>query len=367
MKPPNDKDAQRLLDSREKSQVEPIPKNQEFFEWLERLFDGPSQFPEKIETRVVAGKEFERLGAMIKQIVFPPKAPKPTKEQLVALSNELIFRMQQDCDIQRKSVVYGIHVAHLSRDPDFYERWLHRCYPSPLRSHDGMPRPEEEPDARSMAEAQFPTQVLSHGERMFQLYGGGFEGLMDRFDRVLERQEISIEKKDARIEKLSEMLERALSLEDERREKREWNQLKMQSIQKAIDLGLGLAPPLLGQLMGGKGGGGNGVKDTAETVTLRNFFKKESEGGLLTEEQAVFAFGTDDGKPGVLSFDQAKLLWGVAHCQIPLDDLDKLLPGGPLEVTMDQIIALQSKFRQEQIAPLIVIFEARMRRKSVGN
>lgn len=351
---------QKLLDTREKSQVEAVPRRPDFFEWLERLFDG-AQFPEKLETRVVQGKNFERLGPMIKQIIFPPKAVKPTKEMLVALSNELLFLMQRDCDIQRKSVVYGVHCAHFSRDNDFYERWLHRATPSPLRANDGIARDDAEEEQTQ--DARFSSQVLTHHERLFQLYGGGFEGLLDRFDRVLERQETRIIKQDERIEKLSEMLERSLSLEAERAEKREWNQLKIRSVEKALDLGLAIAPPLVNQIAGKQVIPTN---DSSEAITLRGFFKKTSEGGSLTEEQAVKAFGTDDGKPGILSFDQAKLLWDVAHCKASPDELDKLLPGGGLAVTPEQFVALQTMcgFAQEQIAPLYLLFQNRMKHKA---
>lgn len=357
-----------MLDTREKSQVEPIPKSPPLFEWLEKLFDGGSQFPEVIACRVVTGRNFERLGPLIKQIIYPPKASKPSREELVSLTNELVGLMQRDSDIQRKRVVYGLHVSHKARESDFYERYLFACNPSPLHAGEGVPRPDDsdsDPGERTI-EAQFAVQAMGHMERMFALYGGGFEGLLDRMDRVNEQQAQAIVKKDERIEKLSDMLERALSLEEERREKRDWSALKMRSVEKAFELGLAIAPPLLNQIAGRKLIETN---DSSEAIALRNFFKKKSEGGQLTEEQAVLAFGSDDGKPGVLTYEQTKLLFEVAHCRIPVDELDKVLPGGSLEISREQVMALTSKcgLSIEQLTPLHLIFDARMKqRKTAG-
>lgn len=358
-----EKERQKLLDTREKSQVEPVPKSPALFEWLEKLFDGGSQFPEMIACRVVSGRNFERLGPTVKQIIFPPKATKPSREELVSMTNDLVGLMQRDADIQRKSVVYGLHVSHKLRDSDFYERYLHRCNPSPLHSGDGVPRPDDnEPSEERAIEAQVSVQIMGHMERMFALYGGGFEGLLDRMDRVNEQQAQAIVKKDERIEKLADMLERSLSHEEERREKREWGQLKIRSVEKAFELGLAIAPPLLNQIAGKKL---IETSDSPEAITLRNFFKKKDQGGSLTEEQAVLAFGSDDGRSGVLALEQTKLLVDVAYCRISTNELDKLLPGGPLEVTQEQVMALMSKcgLTVEQLAPLQLIFAARMKQR----
>lgn len=353
--------------------VEPIPKREDFFLWLEKLFfDEPEafQFPEKIEVRVVSGKHHERLGPMIKQLLFGPgQQQKPTRTKLVEISNEILHRVQRDCDIQRKTMVYGVHVAHFAREADFYERYLLRCNPSAAHQSEGSPRDGEDDDSQG---GKFVNQVMSHHEKMFSLYGGAFEGLLDRMDRVLERQEGRIEKQDARIEKMSEVLEKALSLEAERAEKREWQQLKIKAAEKGLELGAALAPPLLNSLMAkGKTTTGEPDGEGLEALTLRNFFKKDTEGGMLTQEQANIAFGLysetpphDLVKPGVLSMEQAKVLWDVAYGNAPAAALDSLLPGGNFAVTGEQLMALQSKcgFSMEQLAPLQMIFEARMKR-----
>lgn len=362
----------------DKSQVEPVPKRQDFFEWLETLFyqePEAANFPEKIEVRVVTGKNFERLGPMVKQTVYGPgKDSKPTRGKLVELSNEVLFRCQRDCDIQRKPVVYGVHVSHFARETDFYERWLIRCQPTGVHSLEGTPRAGGDDDAeggRDITQAAFTTQVLSHHERMFSLYGGAFEGILDRMDRVLERQENRIDKQDARIEKMSEVLERALSLEAERAERREWQALKIKAAEKGLELGVALAPPLLNSIMNKNQPAPPVGTETPETMTLKAFFKKVEEGGQLTKEQSDAAFGVYDEEPpykvirqGVLNIDQVRLLWSVAQCEISADELDKLMPGGPLAISAEQVMALQTQcgFDIAQLAPLHMIFEARQKK-----
>ncbi|KKW46509.1 MAG: hypothetical protein UY96_C0003G0012 [Parcubacteria group bacterium GW2011_GWB1_56_8] len=86
---------------------------------------------------------------------------------------------------------------------------------------------------------------------------------------------------------------------------------------------------------------------------------------MLTKEQADKAIGIWDetnqciSKPGVLSQGQSQILFQVAYGQAPPEELDKLLPGGILAVSMEQLARLQQIFPLEQIAPLMLIFQSR--------
>lgn len=358
-------------DVRAKSLVDPTPKNEDFCNWLESLFDGPTGFPEKIDTRVVTGKHGERLGPMIKQIIFPPTTEKPKKEDIVNLSNQLLHMVQRDCDMQRRSVVYGVHVVHFSREVDYYERYLIRCSPKGVHAADGPPRggadgEYEDGEGMPMHE-RFSAQALGHHERMFSLYGGAFEGIVDRLDRIIERQDRRIETQDATIAKQNETMERALSLQAEREERREWNKLKIESATKAVNTLVSVGPPLLNQIWGKSV---IPTSETMETITLKNFFKLEGQGGTLTKDQIDAAFGVYDEKPphalltpGILSELQSQLLHNVAHCQAPVDDIDRLLFGGDLEVSREQFMALAQVFSSEQMMPLQILFDGRLKKK----
>lgn len=373
---------------------EPLPKRQDFFEWLESLFDGSTQHPEKLEMRIVSGKNLERLGPMIKQIVYGPAdylpteskkgsgaagdggggSRKPSREKLVMLSNELLYRAQKDCDESRAPHTYAVFASHFARETEFYERWVMRLTPQGVYAKDGAGGAaavddEDQPVVKSSISDQWAIQKMQHDERLFNFYGGAIEGVLDRMDRVIERQEQALENLRARYERQQEITERAMSLEAEREAAREWRRLAIKSAEKGIDMAIGMAPPLLNQLIGKKV---MPTKESAESIALKNFFKRTEEGGKLTQEQANAAFGLFDDKPphnmikpGVMTVAQAKLLWDVANCEVPADDLDKLLPGGALEVTTDQLMKLQGEcgFDMDQLAPLAALISARQQRR----
>jgi hypothetical protein len=378
----------------EKIEIEPQPKNPEFFEWFETLFDGTTQFPEKIHTCVVTGPNKERLGPVVTSTLFGPeqklskktkvsaetaeaeveeeqkrewfKGGKPTREELVAYSNMILNRCQQMCEATRKSTVFGVHVAHFSRDDDFYERYLLRCQPKQVTK--GERGEDIEEDAENLdgmsARDRYAIQALQHDERMFNMYGAGIEGLLDRQDRALEREALTNERLRLTTERQQEIIERLQSNSLEREMARDWNNLKIKSVEKGIALVTGLAPPIINQIAGRKV---VPTEDTAESLTLKSFFKLESDGGTLTTEQADKAFGTRDDKPphdvltrGVLSPDQVTLLLDVAFCRVKPDVLDQLIEDGPLKVSMEQAMELQGIFSQEQIAPIMALLMLRM-------
>ena len=368
-----------------KTQIEPVPKNPQFFEWLEKLFDGTAQFPEKIETRVVSGRHNERLGPMIKQIVFSPQAreavkestketktgekgrnsSKPSREELVAMSNELLYLCQRDCDQARRPTTYGVHVAHFMREVDFYERWVMFLKPQGIHAPKDGEEVDDEDGESGSPQHKYAIQKLHHDERMFNLYGGALEGLIDRQDRALEREASTNERLRSSNERLLEMVEKLQSQDHQRKMDEQWNNLKIKSVEKGLDLAIGLAPPLLNQLTGKKT---IATQESAESITLKAFFKRDEDGGKLTVAQADRAFGAYDKdmnliKAGALSTEQAKLLWDVAHCAAPVEELDRLLPGGSLEVKQEQVIELQKIFEAEQLMPIIALIGMRLQNK----
>jgi hypothetical protein len=368
-----------------KTQIEPVPKDQKFFEWLETLFNGVDQYPERIDTRVVKGQHYATLGPMVKQLIYAPQAresakestketktgdkgrnsSKPSREDLVALSNELLYRCQHDCDNQRRPTTYGVLAAHFMREVDFYDRWLIHLKPQGIYAPKaGEDEGDEEAETGSpLFRAQL--QHLSHGERMFSLHTAAIEAIVDRQDRALERAGANEEKLRSANERLLEIVEKLQSNAHVRAQEMQWNDMKIRSVEKGLELAINLAPPLLNQLTGKKT---VATQETAESLTLKTFFKRDDAGGKLTIEQADKAFGKYDNDNnlitvGVLSTEQAKLLWDVAHCTAPVDELDRLLPNGSLQVTQEQVMSLQNIFQPEQLMPIIALIGMRMQNK----
>ncbi len=371
------------MSEKNKSTVEPVAHDKDFFAWFEELFHGDGHFPETVTTRVVTGKNGARLGPVVDQMTFLPqpkltkedkpekgekaKGGKPSKEEMVATTNRLLFLMQRDCDQARRPTTYAVLATHFSRNPEPYSRWVFRLTPKGVHANEnGEPTEEESEDFDDgSTEKKYSVQKLRHNETMFQLYGGGMEGLIDRQDRALERADAREARLQAANERLLEMVEKMQSQNHQRMMDMQWNELKIESVKKGLDLAVNIAPPMLAKLTGKSDESGD---DVITRNTLKNFFKTPEQGGKMTDELAKLAFGQYDNteqralvKPGVLTEQQAKLLWDVAHGAAPTAELDRLLPGGPMAVSMEQAMALQQIFSTEQIAPVMMLITMRMK------
>lgn len=377
-------------DEKEKKKVEPknpdpVLKSKDLFDWLEPLFNGEDQFPERIDVRVVTGRHGERLGPMIHQYIYKPAEyaptpsangrPKPGREALVKLANEVMHRCQRDCDQQRRRVTYSAMACHFSREADFYARFLIDLQPGGTYRYDKDGKREvEDPGyefddegGRLPVHERFSGQALQHNKDMFEMYAIATGAIMERYERILNNQEIAIKERDSRIASQNDVIERALSLEEERKAKREWRELGVKMAEKAGNMGLDLAPPLVNHLIGKSV---LPVTSSPEQVTLKNFFRLVKDGGQLTSEQADAVFGVWAPEPphamikaGVLNLEQGQLLYRISEGQVPPEKIDDLLPGGPLQISFDQFQKITSScgLSIDQLMPLQMLFESRMK------
>ena len=238
---------------KEKVQVEPVAKKQDFFEWLEKLYDGTTQFPEKLLTCVVKGRYGEQLvNPPIKQIVYRPQANtkksktgdddaseenvsgvlngKPTREQIVKLSNLLLYLCQRDCDQHGKEMRYGIHAMHFSCDPEIYERSIVRMSPQGIHAKNGEESEDEEEtdDAGRPVHKRYAGQALDHDERMFTLNAEMSMGSSIGNTEELERtaKELADTREDLRRER--DMAEKERAQNHQRMLDLQWNELQDQ-------------------------------------------------------------------------------------------------------------------------------------------
>lgn len=375
-----------------KDKVEPVPSDKDLFEWWEGLFDGAGEFPEFINVHAVSGPQYARLGPQIEQYIYKPQIKgvkqnsegrdgedaaavvehgRPSREKIVATINRVRALCQRDCDQQRKSVVYGAHAMHFLRSEGIYSRFIFRLEPKGIhaakRGGYSTADDDESGDEEMTPQLRYHNQKLGHDERMFNMYGAALEGAFDRLDKVLEREYMTNERLRLQNERQAEIIEKLQSNASERDRQAKWDDLKMRTVERGFNLVADLAPPLLGQLTGKSPAG---IQKTPESITLDNFLKLDTQGGSLTVHQVEAAFGvyTDDEprkliKPGVLSDEQAHLLLHVAKCVVPADDLDRILPGGDLEITGTQQAQLMQIFTPDQILPLGALIQSRMQRR----
>lgn len=372
---------------------EPVPKRRDFFEWLDRLFLDPAGVPDRLEVCIAEGKNGGRVGLTILQHVFTIDASKkskegegegeanghsngkkdkskrlpglPSKEELVALSNEISYRCQHEADSLGMQMLYVVLPYCMARGDTPYSRWFVRTSPDNLRTKrgaGGVDDSDEEMDPTSVR--AWSIQALQHKERMFNMAAGAIEGAQDRNLAMMDRVLLVNEKLLSALERRDDALEHARRREMEHR----WEDVKIKTVERGMDLVTGLAPPLINQLMGRKV---LPTTESPESLCLKQFLKLEAEGGKLTEEQAARAFGKFDKEGnqyelGVLTVEQTTILIEVANCKQPADTLDKLIPGGEHAVSQDQLQAMLQIFPMEQIAGVGTLLETRMKQKKSG-
>jgi hypothetical protein len=368
--------------------VTPTIVDQNLFDFLEELFYGdpePEQFPEKITLDVVSGRYSNKIESTVDTYTFAPirattatvkagaGAPKPSRERLVALSNKLLGKMRQDCDECGHARGYAINAWSTSRGDVPYKYFPKKMQPSGRFARKPGEGDADEDDGLTR-DQKFAVQLYAQQQKMIELHGELMAGLFDRLDRAGERdrdenQRLRQENDRLRQERtrLVEQTERALSLELDREERREGLRQKRQLIDKSMAVVEQYGPMLAASLMGKKGGVINGsAEPNSEVEALQDFLRTTEDGGRMTVAQLTDAFGDwHDGElrtPGILDRSQALVIVMVARGQAPTDELDKLMPGGPLEIKPQQLMQLMNVFG-DQLEPLQKVFISRSQKK----
>lgn len=355
----------------EKVRVNPIASNMRVFEWIEDLFNGEQEFPNVIEVRLATGKGYMTNGPKLKQRIYQPTDSKPDRETLVKDANKLTAVMQTDCDVKQKPTVYALCAINFSRDAEPYDRALIQLKPGQSYRL-GENGDIEQDDEEQSIEKRHGVQMMGHMREMFQMSVDGWAGIVDRQDRTLERVMNRLDTMETRYFKMLDAFERSLDLKEDREAKRRKDELWVKGAEKMLELGVAIAPPIVNAIAG-KSVIPQPVHP--DVVELKKFLKRDTEGGKMTKEQQDKLLGIWDEststllQPGVLTVAQISTLFQVAGGQLPVDELDKLLPGGPYEITGEQLGQLQMIFASsmEQVMPLVLMFNARKQRREQAN
>src|SRR3990167_4458504 len=97
---------------KDRVQVNPEPVRPELFSFIERLFDGSDQKPERIELKQAFGASASKYGQQIDLWEFKPNVVKPEREAIVALSNKIVDLAQQNCNAIGKRHRYAVLAKH---------------------------------------------------------------------------------------------------------------------------------------------------------------------------------------------------------------------------------------------------------------
>jgi hypothetical protein len=366
----------------------PTVRDQRIFDWLEAVFYGiddeePEQNPERISLDIVSGRAsqtvestvWEQQYAAIKAI--PEESTKrsarygkPNKERLVALSNFILNQMQDNCDECGRKRTYALHAWSFNRAERPYMQLLRTLQPKGRKPVKAELLDDEDLDLDGEPlshDRRFILRLFAETQKMFAMNSEVMVQIVDRFNRNEERLMTENDRLHRTITQKNEQLERSLSLQDERDEKREWRRLRREMAEKTWDAVETYGPLLAGKLLSGKKPAPH-PSDAADIEVLRKFLRTTDEGGSLTPQQLITALGdwNKEGcvKPGILAPVQALILVHVAQGNTAPSDLDKLLPGGEHAIEARQFMALQGVFSPEQLEPLRDMITRRMTQRS---
>lgn len=349
------------------------PGDEDLFNFLDSLFNGEGEFPERIEVRLVKGRNKDQYGQMIKQYPYKSTSAKPSRERVVMMCNEIIHRIRVQTDVLQKETTFAIGAIHHARSDDYYEVALRTAKPRKTwKNGDGAQAIDgnsSDDDEDMPFSTRYNLAHLTHQERLFGLIGGMVEGLIDRSDRQAAAAQADAEQMRARYIELLETNLKLVQAKEERDERVARSAMWRENVGKGLDMAWKLLPPMVGSLTG-KNGHANWTPGTVTTdsYTLAEFFKTKDAGGKLTQGEFNIIFGElEDGKQissGILSIQQGQLLGLVASTEANPEQLDMLLPGGPLEITGEQVQQiLQSGIPIDALAPIKILLDVRVSKR----
>lgn len=270
--------------------------------------------------------------------------PRLTRERIVEISNRIVAAAQADCDALRRSTVYAVLSFHPAMGSDAYSRHLLRCTPKTALTVDVGAVVGED----NIMSTRLLLGLLADEKRdkrwVFEQCMNVISGAAERDVSRIRALENIADGTWERQAKLLQATEAALSTADERRLKREWNQMKIEGVKDAIGTVKSLMPGLVAVATHGRTGVVEGVKTFAST---------------LTDEQKIRLFGrwTDadtQAEPGILDANQTRLFGSIVAGRTEparlVDFLNSIRP--------DQFAAAQQVLTQDQLTALVAVGDA---------
>ena len=335
-----------------RTQVVPIAERPDLFEFLEGIF-GNEKYPEKIELRQMKGRGFAQKGPIVKLWPYKPSQPKPTREQLVAQSNECLSLSQSDCDGIGRPQVYGVLAYHFATADDYFGRKLIPMRPKSVASKDEDDEfDDDDLPSEKIAKKQLVADMLLHYRFMFDKTLLHYQSSIERLQHQIERRDEKLDQAWDRIIVNMEKMETLLDRKQERDFALRREEMKLGVIQEGVELVKGFLPPILSAVMPEK------VAASAEALTVRQFLES------VTPEQGTKAFGYDeaakDFRGGIFTADQGRALLQIAMGQSTSEQIDGLISS----IAPEQMVAAQQIFGPQQLGPLITMVVVRQNKKT---
>lgn len=353
---------------KDKTQVTPEPARPDLFAFLERLFDGADQKPEKIELRQAHGSSANKYTIQLDMWEFKINQPKPQREQIVALSNKILDIAQGHCNALGKQQRYGVLARHYGKGDSPYAVHVIALKPKSAGAYDAIASTEEDEDGFSDPRRrdnllQFSLEHLKAGDEnerwRQQQFSEGVGDIIEKYQALVQQlmtQNLELQKEHRELFKTAD---EALSRKSERDLAAKMQDFKIEAMRDGLTFFKQMVPVGVNMITGKQT---IPTKNSAESIAIAQFL----EG--LAEPQAKQLFGEIDTEKnelkegtGIFTPMQAMIFARVAKCDLPPEALDQLF-AGEHAVNEDQIARASQVVSAQQFMPLIGLLLSRKKK-----
>lgn len=328
----------------------PAPSDAQLTLFLERQWED-QESPQRLEVYALHGPMARRRAKdPLYRKDYKANPPKPEKEKIVELANNILSACKNDCNVIGKPVRYTVLAFDERRGSAAVGQHPLLMEPDQLIAN-GNGYDEEDTDGFAGDRLLKRADILYRDYQWWQEHssnavGGVLEMVMTENARLREDNQELFRK----LMESNTKLEEARSQEEDRRITRMKAQFWLDQMKDGATLVKGIFPQLVNKATGKEI---MKVTQTTESLVLCNFFNS------CSEQQVEAAFGKYDQEGnqiqgGVFTKRQAVILDGVARGTVPVERLGDLIGEGPDAVTMEQIAAAQRIFTQAQLGPIMM-------------
>ncbi len=362
-------------DDKPRVPVDPVVTRPDLVAWFDKLW-GDGRALQLVELRLTRHRKgvFDRL-TKLDQVVYPASSKAPGREALNELSNWLVQRAQGNCNAIGKKQLYGVFAYHTGSADDNVGAFILNLSPTERPGGDaGGGGGEDDGHEGGGEDDVFGSTPLSPtlrfmleqsrdslADRRFIIKDSreAMEALLERLAGENARLSTMVRDGFNQMIEMTKTHQQLLNQDQERKLRARWTEVGVGAAEKTVETVMNLLPVAVNRMTGKET---VPTRNSLESVVVSTFIKS------VTPEQAKVAFGIQgEGMPvlpnAIFTSAQAELLGAIAACQVPADQVDAFLPGGPLEITSDQFAKAQSLFGMEQLFPLGDLFRSRMSRR----